>query len=67
MGYIVTMLMTSMAWVIVYLLVERKKGYKSLGEIEKASEEELKEIKRREEHLNALLEYDVSRAYGVRK
>ena len=67
MGYIVTVLMTSMAWVIVYLLVERKKGYKSLGEIEKASEEELKEIKRREEHLNALLEYDVSRAYGVRK
>jgi hypothetical protein len=67
MEYILTAVMTSMAWVIAYLLLERKKGYKSLSEAEKPTEEELKDIKRREDHFNALLEYDVSRAYGVRK
>jgi hypothetical protein len=60
--------MTSMLWGIVYLLIERNKLIKRVGsEIEKPTEEEEREIKRREEHLNSLLEYDVSKAYGVKR
>ena len=62
------MAMTSMAWGIVYLLMERNKLIKHVtSEIEKPTEEEEREIKRREEHLNALLEYDTNKAYGVKK
>jgi hypothetical protein len=68
MDYLIVMAMTSMLWGIVYLLIERNKLIKRVGgEIEKPTEEEEREIKRREEHLNSLLEYDVSKAYGVKR
>jgi hypothetical protein len=68
MDYLIVMAMTSMLWGIVYLLIERNKLIRRVGsEIEKPTEEEEREIKRREEHLNSLLEYDVSKAYGVKR